>query len=64
MRILIIEDDANKAEHIRACVTSRSTVSEVEVRRSFQSGLREAIVSEYDLILLDMTMPSYDVGPR
>ncbi|VTS06148.1 response regulator transcription factor [Tuwongella immobilis] len=64
MRILLIEDDANKAEQIGNFVASILPDREMVVRRAFQSGLREAVLGAYGAILLDMTMPTYEVGPR
>lgn len=64
MRILLIEDDQNKCDQIARFVQSEYPEVEFIIKRSFQSGLKEAILSTPDLILLDMTMPSYEVGPR
>lgn len=64
MRILLIEDDANKAEQIGTFVGSVVPGAQIELRRSFQSGLKDAILGRFDAVLLDMTMPSYEVGPR
>ena len=64
MRILLIEDDQNKCEQIARFVGEEFLDAELVIRRSFQSGLKEAILSTPDLVLLDMTMPSYEVGPR
>ena len=64
MRILIVDDDVNKAEQLSACVRSwRAGNVEIEVRHWFESGLKEAIQSRWNVVLLDMTMPTYDVGP-
>lgn len=64
MKILLIEDDVNKAEQITGFLGGIGPHYEPVVRRAFQSGLREAILGEYQVILLDMTMPTYEVGPR
>lgn len=64
MRILLIEDDSNKAEQIASFVSLISPNALMVTRRSYQSGLRDAILDRYDIVLLDMTMPSYEVGPR
>jgi CheY-like chemotaxis protein len=64
MKILLIEDDVNKCEHIARFVRTEFADAEFVVMRSFQSGLKDAILNTPDLILLDMTMPSYEVGPR
>jgi CheY-like chemotaxis protein len=64
MRILLIEDDLNKCEQIARFVGADFPDADLIIRRSFQSGLKEAILCTPDLILLDMTMPSYEIGPR
>lgn len=64
MKILLIEDDPNKAEQIGNFVVGVLPHSEMVIRRAFQSGLRDAVLVAYDAILLDMTMPTYEIGPR
>jgi DNA-binding NarL/FixJ family response regulator len=64
MHLLLIEDDPNKAEQIGNFITSIYPNACMTVCRAFQSGLREAVQGTYDVILLDMTMPTYEVGPR
>jgi CheY-like chemotaxis protein len=63
MTVLIIEDDPNKlrqiSDHIRSLAPS-ATISE---RSSYQSGLREIVAEPPELILLDMSMPTYDISP-
>lgn len=60
MKILIIEDDDDKARDLKSFVESNYLVDSITVARSFQSGLREALTSKVDLILLDMTMRNFD----
>jgi len=64
MRILLVEDDINKVAQISEVVRHACPQAEFTVRRSFQSGLREIIEHCPDILLLDMTMPNYDVGAR
>jgi len=64
MRILLIEDDSSKRQkimnHINSFISDDSIVSEKE---SLRSGLKEILHGEkLDLILLDMSMPSFDIG--
>lgn len=63
-RILLVDDDPNKARQIRSFLSSEVPDAQVEERRSFQSGLKEALLSPPDLMLLDMTMPTYDVSGK
>lgn len=64
MRILIIEDDFDKREKIRSHVETelpgKVTITEKE---SLRSGLKSILQdSTFDLILLDMSMPSFDIS--
>lgn len=60
MRVLVVEDDEDKARDVAEYVRGRYDVGEIAMLRSFQSGLR-AILSEMpDLVLLDMTMRNFD----
>lgn len=62
MRILIIEDDEPKIREMRSFIRSLPSCAEAQVqeRMSYQSGLREIITHPPDLVLLDMSIPSYD----
>lgn len=64
MKILIVEDDKNKreqvAKHIAAISADQSLAATVVSRYSYQSGLRECVDSRPDLLILDMTMPTFD----
>ena len=64
MRILLVDDDENKAREIGAFVSDAYGPDSLVVRRSYQSGLREILLEKPDLVLLDMTMPNYDVSAR
>lgn len=61
MRILFIEDDENKIERVSGFVLKNFPESELEIQKSFQTGVRAALSSNWDLLLLDMTLPTYDV---
>ncbi|MCL4207656.1 MAG: hypothetical protein KJ000_34670 [Pirellulaceae bacterium] len=61
MRILLVDDDENKISQVLPHVRRIRPNDDVEVRRSYQSGLREVVVRPPELLLLDMTMPTYDV---
>ena len=61
MRILVIEDDEHKrrrlVEHLRLI-----SADEIGEARSMQSGLRSILSNTWDMVVLDMTMPTFDVG--
>lgn len=63
MKILIIEDDPNKAQQIIAFMKEKSEVSEVLHKKSYQSGLKELLENTFDFVLLDMSLPTYDINP-
>ena len=59
MNILLVEDDDIKASSIEKFIGSK--IEKINRKKSWQTGLVEIIKNrEYDLILLDMSMPRYD----
>ncbi len=64
MNILLIEDDDEKLMKITHFVEENFTNSKVSSARSYASGLRKIISlkSTTDIILMDMSMPSYDIA--
>jgi len=63
MKLLIIEDDRNKERHLTNLLASELPDADLRARRSYQSGLAEAEDWLPDLIVLDMSMPTYDITP-
>jgi DNA-binding response OmpR family regulator len=61
MNILIIEDFKPKLEHIISYVKKIVESPFIDERYSFQSGLKSILEKDYDLILLDMSLPTYDI---
>lgn len=61
MKCLIIEDDKNKAFEIKNFLESNYLTVETTIVHSYSSGLKEAISTNYDYILLDMSMPTFDI---
>jgi len=62
MKLLIVEDDENKRKQLQAYIRELSPDAEIVVRNSYSSGLREIVGAKHDVVLLDMTMPTYDIG--
>jgi CheY-like chemotaxis protein len=62
VRILVVEDDDNKRTQLVDLISDSLPEVEICIARSFQSGLRSIIDGEIDLILLDMTMTTFDVS--
>lgn len=60
MRIILIEDDKKKIEDIKWFLQDSFNYSELVIKESYQSGLRELNKNDYDLLLLDMSIPTWD----
>ena len=63
MNVLIVEDDTNKIGQLTHIMKDLLPDVVPTIKRSLQSGLRSIRTSVPDLVLLDMTLPTYDVGP-
>lgn len=64
MKVLLIEDTDLKKEQIATFVSEEYPSIQLELRKSYNSGLREIIKNQdYSLILLDMSLPNYDISP-
>lgn len=59
-----MEDDQNKLRQLVDYIQNNWTGSSVTEKRSFQSGLKELTKGGYDLLLLDMTLPTFDKSAR
>lgn len=59
--VLLVEDDENKRRQISHYLNEAFPNANVKIARSLQSGLRLIIAGGIDLILLDMTMPTFDI---
>ena len=64
LRVLLVEDDENKRLQIVNTLNTRSEVGSITQAKSYKSGLRALLGEEFDLVLLDMTLPMFDVGPN
>lgn len=60
MRILVVEDNGNKLRQIRTFVESNYASALVHDATSYTSGLRRIYEEQWDILLLDMTLPVYD----
>lgn len=59
--VLIVEDDDYKLESLQECL-AQFTEIEVTVCRSFTSAAKAIKRTTFDLILLDMSLPTFDGG--
>ncbi len=64
MKILLIEDNQYKANQLEAFIASEFPNISLTIRGSYNSGLKEIVLNnDYVLILLDISMPTYDIKP-
>lgn len=63
MKILIIEDDPIKLKSISDYLKQEYSNAEIQDRMSYQSGLRMILKDHFDIVLLDMQLPNYDIKP-
>lgn len=63
MKVLIVEDDENKGKHLSQFVVEGDENIDLHLARSLNSGLRYLRQQHPDLVLLDMTLPTYDTSP-
>jgi CheY-like chemotaxis protein len=61
MKVAIIEDDVNKRSQIRDLVVATLPAKVLEAR-SFNSGRKIILLERPDIVLLDMSMPTFDVS--
>lgn len=64
MKILLIEDEVPKQEHILAALKELRPNATIEVARSVRSAIESIVAAQPDLLLLDMSLPTFDVGPK
>lgn len=62
MTILLVEDDDRKRSQIESYLREQKPTDRLRCARSLQSGLDALLDERYDLVLLDMSMPTFDVG--
>lgn len=60
MKILIVEDDVNKLNALTELIHERFPEVVSDSARSLVSGVRRTREWSPDIVLLDMTLPSYD----
>ncbi|AZI26673.1 hypothetical protein EA772_15470 [Pedobacter sp. G11] len=62
-KILFVEDDDNKIKEILGYLRTgdvKLPKHVIEVKKSYQTGLNAILENQYDLILLDMSMYTFD----
>lgn len=60
IKLLIVEDDVNKREQLHRFVSERFSEFILEDAESLIGGIRKLRTTVPDIVLLDMTLPTYD----
>jgi CheY-like chemotaxis protein len=63
MRLLIVEDDQHKTEQLLTFLNSTYPDGRIEVAASVRSAMDAVEEGDFDLIILDMSLPTFDMGP-
>ncbi len=61
MKFLIVEDDTNKVRGISAFLKENFPNAQYQIRKSYQSGLKALYTEIFDIVLLDMQLPTFDI---
>lgn len=61
-RLFLIEDDENKKLELTEFLEQVLVNPEITVAGSYQTALRRLVENHFDLILLDMTIPSFEIN--
>ncbi|MGJ8645760.1 MAG: response regulator [Marinomonas colpomeniae] len=59
-KILIVEDNLHKLEKIKYFLSSEFQSITFDIAMSFTSGKKQSNEDDYDLVILDMSLPTYD----
>lgn len=60
MRVLLVEDDEHKRNDVSSYLRSLGDDMLIEYAYSVASGVQMAVDYQFDLLLLDMTIPNFD----
>ena len=61
-KILIIDDDIYKIENIKNLLYKIDDSYDVKIKKALNPGLKRLLEDQFDLILLDMSMPVFDLS--
>lgn len=62
-KILLIEDNKSKSDSIKRFLLNKYPNINIDVKESFTSGLRELFTNTFDILLVDMSLPSREELP-
>lgn len=63
MKILIADDESRKIENISELVAENFSKALIQTSRSVRSTISSIIEGHFDLIILDMSLPTFDIAP-
>ncbi len=61
MNGLIIEDDDLKLSRLKTFLRSVPGIADIECAKSYKSGLKALMAREWSVVILDMTLPTFDI---
>lgn len=62
MKLLLVEDEGPKLEKIKACIQTIMPNSNIHTARSVRSALDLLDSAPFDMIILDMSLPTFDIS--
>ncbi|SDR87381.1 Response regulator receiver domain-containing protein [Halopseudomonas sabulinigri] len=62
MRLLLVEDEGPKSEKITSCLVDVFPGIDINLARSVRSALKKLDLVQYDLVVLDMSLPTFDIS--
>ncbi|WP_342750943.1 response regulator [Termitidicoccus mucosus] len=62
MKVLIVEDDRNKLANISGFLRQNIPELILSESYSYQSGLKNIRKEQFDFLILDMSLPNYDIN--
>jgi len=62
MKMLIVEDDEKKRNQLEKFILLMFPECTVSIAKSYNSAVKAIVNNKYDIILLDMTMVTFDIG--
>ena len=60
MKILMIEDGEYKRDRVSEFLCSEFENIELTIKESFSTGVKEILGNSFDLLILDMSLPTFD----
>lgn len=58
-QIIFVEDNKEKAQEVYSYITDQFNI-ECTLIDSYRAGLKEIILNDYDIVLLDMSLPTWE----